>query len=83
MRMFRRCGVAALLLLCSGGLAAAADAASLARGVVRHVADVFQGSAAVLLPEELEVASNSEGCPDFALELVHSPASVSDSKMIV
>ena len=26
MRMFRRCGVAALLLLCSGGLAAAADA---------------------------------------------------------
>jgi two-component system sensor histidine kinase KdpD len=40
----------AALYFMSRQLAAAADAASLARGVVRHVADVFQGAAAVLLP---------------------------------
>lgn len=41
----------AALYFMSRQLAAAADAASLARGVVRHVADVFQGAAAVLLPD--------------------------------
>ncbi len=40
----------AALYYMSRQLAAAADALSLARGVVRHVADVFQGAAAVLLP---------------------------------
>lgn len=39
------------LYFMSRQLAAAADAASLARGVVRHVADVFRGAAAVLLPD--------------------------------
>jgi two-component system sensor histidine kinase KdpD len=41
----------AALYFMSRQLAAAADALSLARGVVRHVADVFQGAAAVLLPD--------------------------------
>ena len=40
----------AALYFMSRQLAAAADAPSRARGVVRHVADVFQGAAAVLLP---------------------------------
>ncbi len=40
----------AALYFMSRQLAAAADALSLARGVVRHVADVFQGAAMVLLP---------------------------------
>lgn len=40
----------AALYFMSRQLAAAADAASLARVAVRHVADVFQGDAVVLLP---------------------------------
>jgi two-component system sensor histidine kinase KdpD len=40
----------AALYFMSRQLAAAADALGLARGVVRHVADVFQGAATVLLP---------------------------------
>ena len=41
----------AALYFLSRQLAAAADAASLARGAVRQVADVFQGDAVVLLPD--------------------------------
>ncbi len=42
----------AALYFMSRQLAAAADAASLARGAARHVADVFQGDAVVLLPDD-------------------------------
>lgn len=45
----------AALYFMSRQLAAAADALSLARGVVRHVADVFQGAAVVLLPDANDV----------------------------
>lgn len=41
----------AALYFMSRQLAAAADAESLARGAVRHVADVFQSDAVVLLPD--------------------------------
>jgi two-component system sensor histidine kinase KdpD len=40
----------AALYFLSRQLAAAADGQSLARGVVRHISDVFQGDAVVLLP---------------------------------
>ncbi len=59
----------AALYFMSRQLAAAADAWSLARGVVRHVADVFQGAVTVLLPDaqaRLVVAAKHGDFPEQA-----------------
>ncbi len=58
----------AALYFMSRQLAAAADAVSLARGVVRHVADVFEGAAVVLLPDPSETLKLA-GCQGDAPEL--------------
>ncbi len=64
----------AALYFMSRQLAAAAQAADLARVAVRHVADVFQGDAAALLPDAAGSLSVAAGQGSFAPEATNERA---------
>jgi two-component system sensor histidine kinase KdpD len=64
----------AALYFMSRQLAAAADAQTLARGAVRHVADVFQGDAVVLLPDVSSGLGVAARHGDFNLDATNERA---------